>query len=317
LGAVIQGYRHGSIRESFSLFGLFVGILLAPLLVGPVAGLVRTVSSSEINISRLIALMLVIAVPSIGFTIGGIRTARKVEIPGPRRFDRVGGSMLALMRAVTLLSLALYGLIAFSGPGAMPGFSEMVDGSVSGRVLADPESPFTAFYDGVLSRSDDLRALTLWVRQRAPLDEHVPSDRLDFTGSKDVELDRPDERKMLELLNAERQERGLAPLQWCEVCARVARGHSKDMYVNGYFSHVDPDGHDPFERMKLAGVTYRAAGENLAIAPTVSEAHDALMSSPDHRENILREVFDQVGIGIYEGPYGLMMTEVFRTAVSS
>jgi uncharacterized protein YkwD len=94
----------------------------------------------------------------------------------------------------------------------------------------------------------------------------------------------------------------------------VALGHSRDMYVNGYFSHVDERDLDPFERMQRADITYEAAGENLAIAPSVKEAHEGLMTSTDHRANILRPQFDEVGIGIIVGPYGVMVTQVFRTA---
>ncbi len=38
------------------------------------------------------------------------------------------------------------------------------------------------------------------------------------------------------------------------------------------------------------------------------------LASPDHRADMLRPGFDEVGIGILDGPYGLMCTEVFRTA---
>ncbi|MEA2446501.1 MAG: hypothetical protein QOK47_138, partial [Actinomycetota bacterium] len=114
------------------------------------------------------------------------------------------------------------------------------------------------------------------------------------------------------LLNRERTQRGLEGLTWCDSCADVARAHSRDMYRHGYFSHIDSAGDDPFDRMQAAGITYEAAGENLSIAPTLAAAHASLMGSPDHRENILRDLFDSVGIGCYRGPYGFMCTQIFR-----
>jgi uncharacterized protein YkwD len=75
------------------------------------------------------------------------------------------------------------------------------------------------------------------------------------------------------------------------------------MFQQGYFAHVDPDGTTPFERMRTGGVSFRAAGENLALAPTVEVAHNGLMNSPGHRENILSPDFTQVGTGIgYDAP---------------
>lgn len=315
--AVVRGWRHRSLREMFGILGLAAGILLAPALVGPVAALIENLSQLEINVARLVALVVIVAIVELVVVVIGIRKTRGLEISGPRWLDRAGGVVLAAFRALTIASLFLYSLLAMSASQrALPGFAEGVQESRSGDVLADTSSPFTNFYDALLTRSDDLRALTLWVRQQTDFRESVPGDRLRFTGaSEGLEEDRKAERKLLELMNQERERQGLTPLKWCERCADVARLHSKDMYQEGYFSHVDVDGLDPFDRMRRAGISYEAAGENLAIAPSVTEAHEGLLASPDHRENMLRPSFDEVGIGIYRGPYGLMATEVFRTSI--
>ena len=125
---------------------------------------------------------------------------------------------------------------------------------------------------------------------------------------------RPDlEAQMLELVNRERAAAGLKPLAPDPEMTEVARAHSADMFARGYFAHVSPDGQDPFDRMKRAGVTFRTAGENLALAPTVRVAHTGLMNSPGHRANILRPAFGRLGIGIVDGGYrGLMVSQEFR-----
>lgn len=169
--------------------------------------------------------------------------------------------------------------------------------------------------DAAIARSDPLRALTLAARQQTRLRVSVPSDRVTFDGVEEGLAARPaSETELLRRLNEERTAAGLAPLDWCERCADVAREHSQDMYRKGYFGHVDLSGNDPFERLQAARVSYLAAGENLAIAPSVAEAHEALMTSEQHRENILRARFDEVGIGIVHGPYGLMCTQMFLEA---
>lgn len=125
---------------------------------------------------------------------------------------------------------------------------------------------------------------------------------------------RPDlEMKMLDLLNGERTKRGLRPLQWDPALLPVARAHSQDMFVRGYFSHYTPEGKDPFDRMKAAGIKYYTAGENLALGPTLSICHDGLMNSPGHRANILNPSYGRVAIGILDGgAYGLMISQEFR-----
>jgi uncharacterized protein YkwD len=126
---------------------------------------------------------------------------------------------------------------------------------------------------------------------------------------------RPDpaaEAAMLALVNDERTKRGLKPLRMDERLREVARRHSRDMLRRGYFGHLSPEGVSPFERMTEGGVRYLAAGENLALAPTVEIAHAGLMQSPGHRANILQPHFRRIGIGALAAPpYGIMFTQNF------
>jgi uncharacterized protein YkwD len=125
---------------------------------------------------------------------------------------------------------------------------------------------------------------------------------------------RPDlEARMLEMVNSERRAAGLKDLAPDPELTEVARAHSTDMFARGYFAHVSPEGLNPFDRMTRAGITFRAAGENLALAPTVKIAHTGLMNSPGHRANILHRDFGRVGIGIMDGGFrGIMVSQEFR-----
>lgn len=125
---------------------------------------------------------------------------------------------------------------------------------------------------------------------------------------------RPDlEAEMLKLVNAERIKKNLKPLKDDGEIAVVARKHSADMLARGYFSHYTPEGADPFDRMRKEKIRFLAAGENLALAPTLAIAHKGLMESPGHRANILNPAYGRLGIGILDaGIYGLMITQNFR-----
>lgn len=121
------------------------------------------------------------------------------------------------------------------------------------------------------------------------------------------------EAEMLVLVNKERKERGIKPLKADPAMAVVARKHSADMFARSYFSHYTPEGADPFDRMKKGKITFLLAGENIALAQTLSIAHTGLMNSPGHRANILNPSFGRVGIAILDGGiYGLMITQNFR-----
>jgi uncharacterized protein YkwD len=121
------------------------------------------------------------------------------------------------------------------------------------------------------------------------------------------------ETKMLQLVNEERTKRGLSPLAADPQLTAVARAHSQDMFARGYFAHITPEGKSPFDRMNEAHVSYLTAGENLALAHSLSIAHNGLMNSPGHRANILNPQFGRLGIGILDGGfYGLMVSQEFR-----
>jgi uncharacterized protein YkwD len=125
---------------------------------------------------------------------------------------------------------------------------------------------------------------------------------------------RPDlESQMLEMVNKERTKRGLKALRPDPQLTLVSRKHSSDMFVRGYFSHITPEGKDPFDRMRSYNIQFLTAGENLALGQTLKICHEGLMNSPGHRANILRPQYGRLGIGVLDGGFrGLMITQSFR-----
>jgi uncharacterized protein YkwD/uncharacterized membrane protein required for colicin V production len=211
-------------------------------------------------------------------------------------------------------------------PGAINGFIYII--IISALLLALP------LRDSITAETRESRFATRlamqseWVnRKLAPVfDEAVrqtmnslmvhpkSGEKVPLTFKYDKAVVRPFlEAEMLEMVNEERAKEGLKPLTADPELARVARAHSQDMFVRGYFAHLNPDGKTPFDRMKEAKVRFRAAGENLALAQTLQIAHTNLMNSPGHRANIMNPAFGRLGIGILDGGYyGLMISQEFR-----
>ncbi|NJP38318.1 CAP-associated domain-containing protein [Alkalicoccus luteus] len=103
---------------------------------------------------------------------------------------------------------------------------------------------------------------------------------------------------MFEVVNADRVEHGLDPLDWNDEVAEVAKAHSSDMAERNYFAHESPEGQSPFNRMREAGLNYSRAGENLASGQASAIfAQQGLMNSMGHRENLLSPDFEQLGVG--------------------
>jgi uncharacterized protein YkwD len=127
-----------------------------------------------------------------------------------------------------------------------------------------------------------------------------------------LSVDERAETGMFELVNEERRERGIPELILREDVIPVARAHARDMWERQYFGHVSPDGKSVVERLHEAGVEFTLVGENLALAPTLTTAHNGLMNSEGHRRNILDPEFKRVGVGVVDnGIYGKMFVQVF------
>jgi uncharacterized protein YkwD len=123
----------------------------------------------------------------------------------------------------------------------------------------------------------------------------------------------PDEEKILQLTNAAREKEKLEPLKLNPVLTEVARAHSANMAKKGEMNHV-LDGKKPSDRVKEAGYDYAWVGENIAETDGDSPAviFKRWMESPHHKENILRDKFTEIGIGInYSDKGEIYYTQVF------
>ncbi|TDH65162.1 uncharacterized protein CCR75_000230 [Bremia lactucae] len=111
----------------------------------------------------------------------------------------------------------------------------------------------------------------------------------------------PSNRHQLEMLNAVNRERaivGLYPLCMNTKLQNVALGHSIDMAVKNYMSHIGSDGSTVQQRIQTARYDSIAAGENVAAGNlTVAQVMKAWMNSTNHRANILRQKITMFGCG--------------------
>ena len=119
--------------------------------------------------------------------------------------------------------------------------------------------------------------------------------------------------EVLNLVNKERAAQGLKPLTLNKELSRVATLKSKDMNDKNYFDHTSPTYGSPFDMMKTFNISYKAAGENIAMGQrTPSEVMTDWMNSSGHRANILNSNFTELGVGIYKGANGtIYWTQMF------
>ena len=112
-------------------------------------------------------------------------------------------------------------------------------------------------------------------------------------------------------LNSHRESVGCEALAWHPATAEVGHIHSQDMQDRGFFSHTNPDGESPWDRLAEGGVTWNGpAGENIAMTSGGAESVlEMWLNSPGHRANIENCSFSHHGVGL-SGSY---WTHVFIT----
>jgi len=141
-----------------------------------------------------------------------------------------------------------------------------------------------------------------------PPPPHVVAPDDTTTALPDVDPGDPEIRSLIMGLNRERHAAGCTPLAWDPALAREARRYSRDMAERGFFDHVTPAGANLLDRLRSAGIKFRAASENLAAGQrTGDQVLTYWMGNRSERGNLLNKQFTRVGVGRAGGIWTLML----------
>jgi Cysteine-rich secretory protein family len=131
----------------------------------------------------------------------------------------------------------------------------------------------------------------------------------------------PPPQQQLILLNLERADRGLLPLEMDATLSQMALGYSRQLSDLHFFSHTSPISGTFSNRMENNPATanlYNLAAENLAgnpvagAGPIYEYMYDDAAEACGHRLNILDPVLNLVGINwVRNGQYGSMSAQEF------
>ncbi|MEX1051912.1 MAG: CvpA family protein [Patescibacteria group bacterium] len=306
-----EGLRRGFIEQLLELFGFFLTIFLALWTYQPLGGWLVANVGLTASIAEPVGFLLVWVFLQAMYSLG-LKLAYPL-IPEKIRgatFNRFTGLVPAFLRALIVVGVLLTLVTIAPVPAQL---KKTVSDSLIGSKFVARSSQIEGVINRIFGRN--VKESLTFITVPAQTEEIIaPNETVDLKFSTtDVSVDDETAMEMLDLVNAERVKVGLPKLVWDEELAQVARAHSRDMFARGYFSHTNPDGLSPFDRIERAGIDFKAAGENLAYAANVELAHNGLMRSEGHRANILEVDFGRIGIGVIDGGiYGKMFTQNFR-----
>lgn len=124
---------------------------------------------------------------------------------------------------------------------------------------------------------------------------------------------------ILELVNQSRQQSGLNALKYSSKLQKAADIRAREIVT--LFDHTRPNGANCSTAVTDDGISFSAFGENIFMCSGVSNVtskliFDAWMDSPSHRENILREGFTDMCIGIYSVGGSTYAVQLFGAGLS-
>jgi len=105
-------------------------------------------------------------------------------------------------------------------------------------------------------------------------------------------------------INQLREDEGLKPLRFDRPLAAVARGFSRKMAVENFFSHEAPSGETFEDRIRKSRIEFSRIGENIYkctnLPKPAESAVKAWLNSPGHRHNLLTVEYTETGIGVWK-----------------
>ena len=113
--------------------------------------------------------------------------------------------------------------------------------------------------------------------------------------------------RVLELVNNERANAGVAPLVLDEALCNAANMRAIEMDRTGELSHTRPNGNSCFEVFNICGVGSGTYGENIAWASYGMSPEKLVlewMNSEGHKANIINSNYTRMGLGYSTGVAG-------------
>lgn len=129
--------------------------------------------------------------------------------------------------------------------------------------------------------------------------------RADAVGTHPDGFDPQAEAQFIQLINAERTSKGVAPLAVAADLTGVAENWSVNMANQGHIFHTA-------DQSTGIGPNWLLLGENVGVGDDVNTLFAAFVASPHHYANIMDSKFDGIGVGVYWRDSRLWTTQRYR-----
>lgn len=219
-----------------------------------------------------------------------VKKAVNVRIGPSTDYEKIGGLNKGDQIQVTGIADTGWYQIEYNGSEAYVSSNYLVDEATYQAIVAEEEAAALAAQQAA--------------SEQAAAEQQVTEQQANTGGYKE---------QVVTIMNQERSAAGVGGITQNATLDNLAQIRAQEIVTS--FSHTRPNGTSCFTVFEENGVTYMAAGENIAAGyGTPEEVMAGWMNSEGHRANILNGNFTQVGIGYYTDPnstYGTYWVQIF------
>lgn len=301
---ISEGFRLGFFSALFDFVSFFLSLALSLLGFSYVSAILTSAFSISPPLANLISFLgISVIAGSISSVLGNFVISLIPQKYHNFKFERFLSVIPSIGEGIIICAFIIS--IVINLP-INPYYKDLVAQSQIGGLVMENTSALNDRINSVFGKAieETLTHLVISPNSKDVVSLTVASRKL----SEDIESG----FTMYGLVNNARRLNGVPELIWDEKLKEVGKDYAFDMWNRSFFGHYSPEGESVANRLEKANIKYKFAGENLALAPSVTIAETGLMNSEGHRHNILDPSFKKIGIGVVDNAsYGKIFVQVF------
>jgi len=307
-GLAVKGWLRSFTAELYELAAVIAGIAISFRLSAPIGDAIATRFGSTPEAARILT-----GVGMLMLVTAGLLTLERTLVAG-RRIDkglraRMAGMVTSVVTGVVVIVLVVSVVRAIPGESALQRVLErsaLVGVVVPGRGAA--ESLLTT-----VAGDPVMDALLAIQPEFGSARVVVVDDPIEFEpqSADDLEVRADVASEIGDMVSEARVAAGADPAAWSEGLAGVAAAYALDLYRSGLLAHQTADSGTLDQRVASAAITLLEVDETVAMASSAVAAHKAIQDEPAAAAVMDDPSFDRFGIGVVDGPLGLLVVEVF------
>jgi len=308
---LVRGARRGLVREAVEVSVLIVGVVVA-FRVSPVVGsIISGMANIPYETARIIAGIVMFFV----LVVGGAVVARAISgamkiVPGASVLNRFGGAATGATYAFVVIVLATtLGSVVPMSDGLRATVDDSIQSSAVGAWVRSSGGPVQQTLSSV--GGEDVFATIIAIQDAVGSRLAVGTLPIPLPDVGDAVL-APSQvaaQGVFDSINRDRVAANLDPFGWSTDLAIVAVARSGDVYRSGLLALDD----NLESSLKAQGVPGTINTELVMLAASREGVAEALIGTSEYRDSILDSKYRKAGVGIIDGPFGLLAVVVLSS----